>query len=61
MISYLNTKHNGEVETIDQLDSNDFNSISEFRKERKRLVSEYRMAGISVYTSQRCTNDWRNR
>lgn len=57
MKRYLNTKLHGKVETIDQLDSNDFGSYSEFRKEQKRLINEYRLAGGhgDPYWSQRTT------
>jgi hypothetical protein len=53
MIRYINTKQNGSVETIDFLDSNDFETNQEFRKELKRLINEYLIAGITCYTSQR--------
>ena len=55
MIRYLNTKLFGKVETIDQLDSNNFDSYSEFRKEQKHLIGEYRLAGGhgDLYWSQR--------
>lgn len=61
-IRYLNIKNSNGVETIDQLDSEDFNSYKEFRAELKQLINEYRMAGSyfsGVYTSQRCTKDWK--
>jgi len=60
-IAYLNTKLYGKTETIDQLDSSDFNSYREFREEKKRLQGEYRLCGHgSPYWSQRCTKDWKN-
>ena len=56
MIRYINTKYNNEVETVDQLDSNDFKSYPEFRKELRRLVGEYSLAYANpCYSSQRCT------
>lgn len=58
---YLNAKYNNQVETIDQFSESEFSSYSEFIKEVKRCVNEYRLAGIPVYRSQRCTNDWKNR
>lgn len=57
--SYLNTKYNGKVETVDHLDSNDFTDQKEFRKEKKRLLSEYSLAGFpTLYWSQRSTKDY---
>ena len=48
-MKYLNIKSCYGVETVDQLDKNDFNSLKEFKQELKRLVNEYRIAGINVY------------
>ena len=51
------------TETVDELDRKDFKGVhgfSEFRKEKRRLVEEYRMAGMNVYSSSRCTRDWKN-
>jgi hypothetical protein len=55
MIRYLNTKINGQRETLDQLDSNDFKEFKEFRKEQRRILSEYCLAGGfgEMYWSQR--------
>lgn len=60
MIKYFNMKSNYGVETVDELDSKDFNTYKEFRNELIRLRNEYRIAGMQVYTSQRCTNEWKN-
>ena len=61
MIRYINTKQDNEVETIDQLDSNDFSSYRDFKKELLRLVNEYRLCfNQLVYTSQRSTKAWNN-
>ena len=58
---YFNLKTNYGVETVDELSQSDFNSYREFRKELNRLISEYHMAGMAVYSSQRCTNDWKTK
>ena len=55
---YLNMRTVYGIETVDQLTSVDFNSYNEFRIELRRLVSEYRLAGMNVYTSQRCASNW---
>jgi hypothetical protein len=47
------------VETVDQLEQKDFNSYTEFKAELKRLINEYRLSGMNVYSSQRCTKDWK--
>ena len=55
MIRYLNTRLKGNTETIDQLDSNDYKSLKEFRQAMKYLIGEYRLAGGhgDLYWSQR--------
>ena len=59
-MKYLNTKTIYGVETIDHLSQFDFLSYSEYRKELKRLINEYKISGISVYISQRATKDYNN-
>ena len=61
MTKYLNMKTVYGTETIDELTETDFLTFKEFRVELKRLVNEYRIAGMQVYTSSRCTNDWKNK
>lgn len=46
------------VETVDELDRNDFESYKAFKSELKRLISEYRLAGMNVYSSQRACKGW---
>lgn len=58
---YFNLKSVYGTETIDQIDPKDFNSFAEYRKELNMLIREYRLAGMNVYISRRCTNDWKNR
>ncbi len=53
MKKYLNVKTSYGVETVDSLNSQDFATVTEFRKELHRLVSEYRLSGQDVYISQR--------
>ena len=49
------------VETVDELSRADFNKAKEFRAEVSRLLREYHIAGMNVYTSSRCTKDWKNK
>lgn len=67
MITYLNIKTAYGVETVDQLNRKDFKigyeGYIEYLKELKRLKNEYRLASncySNIYSSQRCTNDWKN-
>jgi hypothetical protein len=60
MKRYFNIKGSYGVETIDELDSANFDSIKEFRKEVKRLYREYNLTPMGVYVSSRCTNEWKN-
>lgn len=58
---YFNLKSNYGVETVDELCSSDFDTYKEFRAEVRRLLSEYHLAGMNVYTSQRATKEWRSK
>ena len=55
---YFNIKTSWGVETVDQLDRDDFDSYRDFVAELRRLKSEYKIAGINVYISQRATKEW---
>lgn len=57
-MKYLNIKTSYGVETVDELDRNNFDSYKEFRKELRRLVSEYHLCGMGVYVSQRACKEW---
>lgn len=59
MITYFNMRSYGYRETVDALDTQDFLSRKAFRIECKRLISEYHMAGMPVYTSSRCCKNWK--
>lgn len=59
MIIYFNMRSYGYRETVGALDTQDFLSRKAFRIECKRLVSEYHMAGMPVYTSSRCCKGWK--
>tara|TARA_R100001244_G_scaffold78317_1_gene61846 strand:+ start:1878 stop:2045 length:168 start_codon:yes stop_codon:yes gene_type:complete len=52
-MKYLNIKSQYGVETVDSLDEKDFSTFKEFRVELRRLHSEYQLAGMNTYTSQR--------
>jgi len=56
---YLNMRTQYGVETVDELNRKDFFTYREYRAELNRLISEYRLAGMDVYASQRCCRDWR--
>ena len=59
MIRYINTRSFGNVETIDEFNSDDFESVREFKVELRHLVREYESAfNAPVYISQRCTKEW---
>lgn len=61
MIRYFNMQTNQGIETVDEVDSKDFENRKDFVAELRRLKVEYNIAGMIVYTSQRCTNDWKNK
>lgn len=56
---YFNMRGSYGVETVDQICTSDFETRKEFRKELKSMLSNYHLAGMNVYLSQRCTNDWK--
>ena len=58
---YFNLRTNYGVETVDELSQIDFVDFRAFWNEVRRLLNEYHMAGMPVYRSQRCTNEWRDR
>jgi hypothetical protein len=60
-MKYINLKSSQGIETVDQLSEKDFSSYKDFLKEFRRLLSEYRLAGMPVYSSNRCTKEWRNK
>jgi len=59
MITYLNMKTAYGVETVDEINSEDFNTLQEYITERRLLMHEYRLAGMNVYRSSRCTKAWK--
>lgn len=58
---YLNYKTIGGIETIDEFQIEENQSYISFRKYVNQMISEYSLAGISVYRSNRCTKDWRQK
>ena len=59
MKRFLNTRTNYGVETVEELDTEDFKTYKEFREELRRLRIEYSLAGTSTWVSQRATKEWR--
>ena len=49
------------VETVDQIDREDWPNRKEFLKELRSMIENYHMAGMPVYQSRRCTKDWNNK
>ena len=58
---YFNIKTKYGVETVDELDPADFDKINDFKRAKVRLRAEYHLAGMEVYISRRCTNEWRKK
>ncbi len=56
---YLNFKGAQGRETVDELSQvGSLASAKEFRKELNRLMSEYELAGMPVYSSNRPCQNW---
>lgn len=60
-IVYLNMKTSLGVETVDEFSPEPNQSPKDFRKYVSQMVSEYRLSGMNVYQSSRCTKDWKNK
>lgn len=60
MTRYFNIRTNQGVETVDEVNRSDFETRKDFVAELRRLKTEYNIAGMVVYTSQRCTKEWKN-
>lgn len=58
MKRYFNLKTQYGVETIDEINRNDFSSYKEYINELRRLKREYHLSGMNVYISQRACKDW---
>ena len=55
---YLNIKTNFGTETVDEVNPTEFPNYSEFCKELRRLLSEYKLAGMDVYSSNKACKHW---
>ena len=60
-MKYYNYKTGYGVETVNQIDQKDFIWYKEYRQELRRLLNEYRLAGMDVYISSRSCKDWREK
>ena len=60
MTIYLNLKTAQGVETVDEFTQEANQTYREFIRYVKDMVKEYHMAGMNVYRSQRCTNEWKD-
>jgi len=56
---YLNMKTSQGVETVDEFTKEDNQTSKEFRLYVNQMCKEYSITGMSVYKSQRSTNDWK--
>ena len=63
MTIYLNMRTSDGVETVDEFTRGEDSPANpkEFRKYVSDMAREYRMSGMNVYQSSRCTKDWRNK
>lgn len=58
---YLNMKGSYGIETVDEFTREENQSPKEFRQYVSKMISEYHLAGMGVYRSSRCTNDWKQK
>lgn len=55
---YLNWKGPQGRETVDQIDLADFTNAREMRAEVRRLIDEYKLCRMDVYSSSRPCAGW---
>lgn len=61
MKMYLNMKTKQGVETVDEFNKDEHQmTFREFLAYVRIMRDEYRLAGMDVYISQRCTRDWKD-
>jgi len=58
---YLNMRTSQGVETVDEFTREENQTPKEFRLYVNQMVKEYQIAGMNVYKSSRCTNDWKQK
>ena len=56
---YLNMRGTDGVETVDEFTREPNQSPREFNIYVRKMTNEYRIAGMNVYTSSRCTKYWK--
>lgn len=57
---FLNMKTSQGRETVDEFEKRKGQTNSEHREYVRSMVTEYRMAGMDVYTSSRCCANWKD-
>lgn len=58
---YLNMRTSRGVETIDEFTREVNQTPKDFRVYVNKMITEYRLAGMNVYKSNRSTKEWRNK
>jgi len=58
---YLNMRTSSGVETVDEFSPEQGQNPKDFKKYVREMVAEYHLSGQPVYTSSRCTKDWRDK
>lgn len=55
---YLNMRTSQGVETVDEFTRESEQSPKEFKQYIAKMITEYRLAGMNVYHSNRCAKEW---
>lgn len=55
---YINWQGPAGRETVDQLDPHEFKTYRELMTAARRLIAEYQLAGMDVYSSSRKCKGW---
>lgn len=60
-IIYLNMQTSQGIETVDSFEMEKGQRPKDFIKYVNDMAREYKISGMNVYKSQKCTNEWRNK
>lgn len=58
---FLNMKTSQGIETVDSFEMGKEENRKAFTKYVNDIAREYRVAGMNVYQSPKCTKEWRNK
>lgn len=61
MVRYINCRTKEGIETLDEVNSNEYRSIHTFKQVLLDLRKDYQVSGHDAYISIRSTKEWKDR